>query len=282
MKALCGDCPAAQKRKPEYDPESLIRYLSAANNCLSAETSVRDFTESHHIRFGIGPSAFFYSIHPDVGGLHSSTILLHGNYAPINKISGGFTARLDLSPYVGLIGGINYVDKSMHSDTLTPLVYYLREYPGHPVYDVNYYRFKMDMVFKYVEIPFGLTLNLMPYKKIKPFVNLEYAYWFPVKVKMLNEWGYPYKPPGDWHDIPSGEIGHLKLTGIYNRKSNGGLCISAGLRKKIQRKNELELKFSYFFQKDETTLFVNLTDSQTYYKTTNRLQLAVSYLFFTK
>ncbi len=280
LQTLFKDCPEPGPTNPKYTRITLIRYVKALNECKFKDQVVTTFDRKFKLEMALGVNAFYYHINPITTQIQYGS-LVAGEYHDINRVRGGIMAKINIAPYLSMSCGLNFIDKSMFADSITQLIFYWRTDPGEKTYiDDNYYRFKNSFTLKYLEMPIALTYTFNPYAKFCPKLTFGYVIWWPRTTRIENDWGYPFKPEGDWHNVPSGEVGHLSPTFYRTNQRNKNIFVGAGLSRRFSKKSELELSFNYFRQKEDAQVGVNKAGNQDLNIKTNRFQLAVGYYYY--
>ncbi len=158
LKTMLAPCSQqVQSQKIRYTSSSLQQYIAGINRCSYPDEQPYTYQRPLRSRFGIGLSAFYYTIQP---GLTNSDIS-YGTYKRIHKPGVGLSFRVDIIPAFAFSTGIRYIDKTMHADSAVERVDFTVNEPGMPprqAYD--YYRFSRELNFKYVEVPLVMTYTM--------------------------------------------------------------------------------------------------------------------------
>ena len=279
LQTLFKDCPGNMVVAPEYARTNLIRQVKALNLCTYPEQPVIVYDRKVAPKIALGVSAYYYNIKPISLGYHFAE--LGGNqYHSIQKLSGGVMAKIAFTPAIGVSFGINYIDKSMNTDSIVGQIYYLRTEPGKtPYYSTNYYKFKNAWTFQYLEIPLIFSYALRPYSRFSPTLSLGPTFLIPIKTQIHTDWGYPFRPPGTFGDIPSGEVGHITVSSLETKKVNTGFCAAIGLRRHLSKKGELECRLEYFYQKEKARVGIAKVGTLDWEINSSRLQFSINYCF---
>jgi len=284
LEVLLGECSHQTKVKNvQYSSNSLARYLTEVNRCVQPDSPAFVFRQPIKPRFGIGLNTFFYTINPEVrdGGY------FFGDYHRVNRWSAGVSARLKISPALSVFGGLSLVNKRMGTDTMLRSLIYVKQEPGKlPSLTYDYYKYALDLNFKYLEIPLGITYSpLLPFSRWSPIFSFGFTLLRPTVAKVESVWGYPTCPPGEICALPPGEVGYIAPTKVEISKRNlvdffGGV----GLRRTLYDNQEIEMRLEYFNQRERAVVGINKIEpsSQEIILKTARLQMSLHYHFFFK
>jgi len=283
LEVLLGDCSRQTKVKNiQYSSNSLARYLTQVNQCVQPDSPAFVFRQPIiKPRFGIGLNTFFYTINPEV---RDGDYFL-GDYHRVNRWSAGVFARLKISPALSVFAGLSFVNKRIGTDTLMRKFFYVKEVPGQfPSYTYDYYKYAMDLNFRYLEIPLGMTYSPLQHARWSPIFSFGFALLRPTVVK-VNDWGYPVCITFGGCSLPPDEASHISPTWVEISKRNlvnffGGV----GLRKILNRNQEVEVRLEYFNQRERAVVGINKLqpNSQDIILKTARLQVSLNYHFFFK
>lgn len=265
FKVFFGACAEETKAKLQYDKISLVRYFKAMNACAypgqmpkaQAEKTLRP-------RFGLGIMAgYYFQPTPTFSRARTITTALSAKgYSNSNHPIVGLSANLNVSRTLGIVAGINYVDKSLSSDTMESKLYRnfdaIHPHTGEPISTgVNYYyRHVFEVNMKHLEIPIGLRLRPMPYSKNGPTIAAGLTLSIPLVTEFDKAWGTPYKMESPWYLSPKPplEAGIASSPKLELDSPIVGIYLGAGWRKQLPHKNEIEIMFQYIYTKETATV----------------------------
>ena len=282
LEVLLGDCSRQTKvRNVQYSSNSLARYLTEVNRCVQPDAPTSVFHQPIKPRFGIGLNTFFYTINPEV----EEGAYFLGDYNRVNRWSAGVSARLKISPALSVFAGLNLVNKRIGTDSLMSRFLYVKELPGQfPSATFDYYKYAMDLNFRYLEIPLGMTYNPLHYAKWSPIFSFGFTLLRPTTVK-VNDWGYPVCIIAGGCSLPPDEESYMASTWVEISKRHlvdffGGV----GLKRRLNDNQEIELRLEYFNQMERAVVGINKSNpsSQEVILETARLQVSLNYHFFFK
>ncbi len=293
FKVFFGACAEQTKAKLQYDKISLVRYFKAMNACAypgqmpkaQAEKTLRP-------RFALGVMAGYYvQPAPKFSERRTAVELFHReDYANSNHPIFGISTNFNITPMLGIVAGLNYVNKSLASDSLEAQfdkVYdAINPNTGEPI-PANvqfFYEYVSELKMQHLEIPIGIRLRPKPYAKSGPTVAAGLAFSFPLAATFDKSWGTPVRleSPGYLNPKPTLEEGRVSAKTIDFNTPILGVYSGLGWRFQLQQKQEIELMFQYFWTRERATiqyegLLANSTSN--YDMVWHRFQLSAQYYF---
>lgn len=120
----------AKLPKLRYGSASLQRYVSEINRCAYPDIKSYAYRSPARPRLGIGISAFYYSIDPEVTG---SEGLSYGDYNNFQRPGFSLSFKVNVLPAFAVYTGIGYVDKKMSTEPTKQRVDFTVDKPGIPL-----------------------------------------------------------------------------------------------------------------------------------------------------
>lgn len=277
MLAPCSQQVTMQKLR--YSGNNLERYIAAINRCAYPDEQPYRYRRPSGFRMGIGLSGFYYRIDPVVT---SNDGPYYGNYHSINKPGLALAFRFDIIPSFAVFAGISYIDKNMRSDSLVERVVFTVDKPGIPPYPAyDYYKYSAELDFKYVEVPFGISYTMLPYRKWSPVFSIGLTIQKSVTNQLIRDYGDPICQPCAHPDPgPPGLYSVKELPPSKSYESNffGGVA----LRRQFGRHHHFEFNLAFYRQEEASTEVILglFPRTITINMKTNRIQTGLTYYYF--
>ena len=254
-----GKCAEESKVKAQYSREKLLRYFHWMNACAYPGKKQVKNTKRLQPKFGLGISGGYYlQAAPKFGGADpiglDKIAFPNPNHAYL-----GLSANLNLTPTFGIVAGVNYINKTLQSDSLSGSRYsaFLTTNPntGEPFVAYITFDYRSVIAFKlqYLEVPIGFRIRLKPFVKSAPVVIGGLTFSFPLNVNLDKYWGTPYRVeyPAFVNPPPTVALGKLFVRKIGLDQPVLGLYTGVGWRWQLSKKHEAECMFHYFLSREK-------------------------------
>ncbi len=279
LKILFAPC-SSQENLPKlrYNSASLQRYVSEINRCAYPNTTPYTAKSPARPRLGVGLSAFYYGVDPDMGGNDRVAIY---NYNNFQRPGASLLFKVNVHPLFAIYTGIGYIDKKMVTEPREQRVNFTVNKPGIKPYQASdIYRFSTVLDFKYLEVPIGIAYTMLPYSKWSPVLQFGLTVRKSITNRVIQDYGDPVSAPFTEPDAgPSDYYFEFKYPPVRFNQANffGG----ASLRYQPSSRHQLELNLAYYNQRETTGYLAGGTSPAQYtlFMKTSRYQLGFSYYY---
>lgn len=245
MKVYFGSCAEKTKAKLLYNKVHLERYFKAMNACaypgqipqVQKEKTLRP-------KFSLGIMAGYYLQPVPKFTFVSSKLFENAHFSNANHATFGMSANFNLNTALGFSAGVNYVDKSLLSDSLNSfggkICQAINPNTGEPIpaYLGFFYRHVFSLRMQHLEIPIGVRFRPKSYNKSGPVVVGGLTFSFPLTAKFEKSWGLPYRveSPSYLTPTPSLEEGLWEAGKLQFNTPILGVYAGLGWRRQLNKK----------------------------------------------
>jgi hypothetical protein len=279
LKTMFAPCSSqATMHKVRYGSASLQRYVSEINRCAYPGTRPYTYRSPARPRLGIGLSAFYYSIDPEVTG---SEGLSYGDYNNFQRPGFSLSFKVNVLPTFAVYTGIGYVDKKMATYPTKQRVDFTVDKPGIPPYQAyDYYRFSTVLDFKYLEVPIGIAYTVLPYGKWSPVLHFGLTVQKSVTNRVVKDYGDPVCEPCT-HPDPGPSDYYFEQEYPTSRSYLANFFGGASLRYQPSSRHQLEMNLAYYHQRETASYIVDglFPYQQIIGMKSSRLQMGLTYYY---
>ena len=240
----CADQLPANLHSTLPAMKSIVEKMNRCVRPNAPSSAVR--TPRFRPQIGVGVNAFGYYTHNWVD---------QEPYHNLWNGGAGAMLRLKVLPSLSIDMGFNYVRKIFENDsvqwkTSATIPAVGPDGQSYLVYIEYHYKVNNRTDFRYLQIPLGVTANLLPQKKTNIVLSGGISFEVPLRATLQNSVIRPYTMKRSYAFVTPDEKGDIIVPEVeFTKRFFPGFYLSAGLAHKIGLHNELLLNVNYFRDK---------------------------------